>query len=88
MIWWKNIITGRDNSTVSIGRLMGIIVFGLFVIALPVVAIVTVRAGKVPASEWQTVLAAMQVYVPAIVLSVGGLIGLTNNSEPPHDSGS
>lgn len=82
MGWLHEILTSADNETVAIGRVMGLIVFVLFILALPIVAIVTVRAGKVPASEWQTILASMQVYVPAILLSIGGLIGLTAPSEP------
>lgn len=82
MTWFKNLITAKDNETVAIGRVLGLIVFVLFILALPIVAIITVRAGKVPAAEWETVLNSLQVYVPAILLSIGGLVGLTSPSEP------
>ena len=82
MTWFKNLITAKDNETVAIGRVLGLIVFVLFILALPIVAIITVRAGNVPAAEWETILNSLQVYVPAILLSIGGLVGLTSPSEP------
>jgi hypothetical protein len=50
MTWWRHIITGQDN-TVSIGRVLGLIVFALFVILVPVAAMLTlIKAGCPPAS--------------------------------------
>ena len=82
MSWWRNIITGPDNTTVSIGRVLGIIVFILFVMIVPSLAVITVLKGIVGATDWTAILASMQVYIPAVILSVGGLIGLTAPSDP------
>lgn len=82
MTWWRQIITGADNETVAIGRVMGLIVFALFIIGLPVAAVVTLAKGLVAGDEWGKIMASLQVYVPAILLSVGGLIGLTAKTDP------
>ena len=81
-MWWRQIITGPDNCTVSIGRILGLIVFTLFVIGMPSVAIITVWRGIISASDWSSLFDKLQVYVPALILSVGGLIGLTSGSDP------
>lgn len=86
MSWWRQIITGKDNQTVAIGRVMGLIVFGLFIVALPCAAVFTLAKGMVNGDDWSKTMASLQVYVPAILLSVGGLIGLTMGSEPKGDN--
>jgi len=83
MAWFKHILTGKDNETVAIGRVLGLIVFALFIVTVPIIAVVTLRAGSVSGADWKAVFEAMQVYVPAILLSVAGLIGITSASEPP-----
>ena len=81
-MWWRHIITGPDNTTVSIGRILGLIVFAMFVMVLPSVAIVTIWRGLISADDWASLLDKLQVYVPALILAVGGLIGLTAPSDP------
>jgi hypothetical protein len=80
--WWQNIITGPDNVTVSIGRVMGIVVFAVFILAVPIFAIVSLKTGVITATDWGLIFDKLQVYLPAIILSVGGLIGLTYTSDP------
>ena len=82
MNWLKQILTGADNATVSIGRVMGLIVFGVFIVAVPIAAVVTLAKGLIAGDDWSKVFASLEVYIPAILLSVGGLIGLTAPSEP------
>lgn len=82
MNWFRDIITGKDNQTVAIGRLMGLIVFTLFIVGLPCAAVLTLAKGLVNGDDWTKIMTSLQVYVPAILLSVGGLIGLTMGSEP------
>lgn len=87
MNWWKQIITGQDNETVAIGRVLGLIVFGLFLIALPVAAIVTMRAGEVSATDWGVLLDKLPVYVSMIGMTAAGMVGITAWAEPKPPAG-
>jgi len=82
MNWLKQILTGSDNSTFAIGRVMGLIVFSVFIVAVPCAAVLTLAKGLIAGDDWSKVFGSLQVYIPAILLSVGGLIGLTAPSEP------
>lgn len=79
--WWRHILTGPDNQTVAIGRAIGLAVAAVFLFALPPVAFVLLQCDLITADDWKAVFSSLQVYVPAIVLSVAGLIGLTAPSE-------
>ena len=81
-MWWRQIITGPDNATVSIGRVLGLIVFAVFILGIPVFAVVTLANGKIAADAWASMLDKLQVYIPAIILSIGGLIGLAGATDP------
>jgi ABC-type transport system involved in multi-copper enzyme maturation permease subunit len=82
MTWWRHIITGPDNATVSIGRVLGLIVFALFVIVVPVAAMLSLIKGWVPASEWGLLFDKLTVYLPALLLSIAGMVGFTAPSDP------
>jgi hypothetical protein len=81
MGWLKQALTGADNETVAIGRLIGFAIAMVLLIGLPVTAAASVLLGMVP-DKWATLLSALQVYVPLIVAAVGGLIWGTNGTEP------
>lgn len=78
----KDLLTGRDNETLAIGRVLGLIVFGVFLIGVPIGALALLVLDKLTAEEWTAVTASLQVYVPAICLAVAGMIGMTANAEP------
>lgn len=80
--WWRHLITGPDNATVSIGRVLGLIVFALFVVALPIAAMLTTFEQWVPAAEWGVLFDKLTVYLPAVILALAGLIGGTAFAEP------
>lgn len=82
MSWLQSLLTGRDNETIAIGRVLGLIVFAVFLIAVPIGALALLVIDKLTAEEWTAVTTSLQVYVPAICLAVAGLIGLTANAEP------
>ena len=69
------IITGADNETPAIGRVIGLIVFAVFLIALPVAALLTMAAKLIPASDWAMLLdahgAIHDVYVDATFRRAG-----------------
>jgi ABC-type transport system involved in multi-copper enzyme maturation permease subunit len=81
-MWWRHIITGPDNTTVSIGRVLGLIVFALFVVGLPIASMITTFKGVVPTAEWGVLYDKLTVYLPAVLLSIAGMVGFTVSSEP------
>lgn len=82
MGWLKQALTGPDNQTVAIGRLVGSIITIVLLVGLPVAAAATVITGKVVVADWTTLLTALSLYVPAIVGAMTGLIWGTNYTEP------
>jgi len=87
MIWLKQALTGPDNQTVAIGRLIGFAVGFVLLIVLPLVAATTTVFNCVPVERWAALLTALQFYVPLIVGGITTLIWGTNHTEPkPKDS--
>lgn len=82
MGWLKQALTGPDNQTVAIGRLVGLVITVVLLVGLPVAAAATVINGKVVVADWTTLLTALALYVPAIVGAVTGMIWGTNYTEP------
>lgn len=82
MGWLKDMLTGQDNRTIAIGRLLGSIVAALLLLALPSVAVITVLAGISTVETWRELLGALGLYVPLIVGAITGLIWGTNPTEP------
>jgi tetrahydromethanopterin S-methyltransferase subunit F len=86
MGWLKQALTGADNATVAIGRLIGMAVSVVLLILLPIVAMITTLFNAVPVDRWAALLTALQLYVPLIVGGITGLIWGTNPTEPkPKD---
>jgi len=88
MGWLKQALTGADNQTVAIGRLIGFAIALVLLIGLPVTAAATIILGMVKVDTWAALMTALQIYVPLVVGAVGGLIWGTNSTEPrPHPTG-
>ncbi|KUR80743.1 hypothetical protein [Novosphingobium sp. FSW06-99] len=86
MGWLKQALTGADNQTIAIGRLIGFSIALVLLIGLPVTAAATIIAGIVEVETWATFMTALQVYVPLVVAAIGGLVWGTNSTEPrPRD---
>ena len=83
-VWLQNILTAADNQTYSSGRVLGFIVFCLFLIVLPSAAVITVGMDKMTADEWAIIFDKLTTYVPATLLAIGGTIGLTSKSDTPQ----
>jgi len=64
MNWLKQALTGADNQTVAIGRLVGMAVAIALLIVLPLTAAATVIHGAVPVEAWQTLLSAGHLCAP------------------------
>lgn len=77
-----DLITGQDNTTVSIGRVLRLIAFALFAVLLPVASIISLIKSWVPASEWALLFDKLPTYLLAVCAAVASLIGLTGFTEP------
>lgn len=82
MDWLKQALTGADNETVAIGRLIGMVIAFILLVCIPVAAVGSVIAHSVPVADWSTLLPVLAIYVPAVVGAVAGLIWGTNGTEP------
>ena len=82
MNWLKQALTGADNSTIAIGRLIGFVIALVLLIALPVAATATLIKGGVPVSIWRELFEALGIYVPLVTAAITGLIRVTNATEP------
>ena len=82
MSWLRQVLTGPDNQTVAIGRLVGLAVAVVLLIGLPVTAAGTVIAGKVEVAVWRALFDALGLYVPPLLVALGAFIWGTNKTEP------
>ncbi|WP_420382027.1 hypothetical protein [Novosphingobium sp.] len=82
MGWLKEAITGPDNQTVAIGRLIGMAIAVVLILVLPVMAVITTALDLVNVEIWTSLFFMLQTYIPLIVASVGFLVWGTNGTEP------
>jgi hypothetical protein len=90
MKWLKQALTGADNQTVAIGRLVGFMIAVVLLTGLPILAAATIIRKDVPVDDWGTFFQTLALYVVPVSASIGGLIWGTNGTEPkpkPHDDG-
>lgn len=85
--FWTNLITGADNQTIAIGRVLGLIVFVVFLVGVPITAMLTLARHLVTSDDWAKILSSLQTYVPGVIVSIGMLIGITAFSEPKPGDG-
>lgn len=76
------LLSGADNESLAIGRVLGGLLFLNLLICLPVTIALALWFKSVDSTAWFAFLTALAVYVPAMVLSVGGLIAGTAFTEP------
>jgi uncharacterized membrane protein len=86
MGWLREVITGPDNQTVAIGRLIGMAVAVVLILVFPTLAVITAALGLVKIETWSGLLFILQTYIPLIVASVGFLVWGTNGTEPKQSS--
>ncbi|WP_051280207.1 hypothetical protein [Novosphingobium acidiphilum] len=82
MDWLRQALTGADNRTVAIGRLVGMAIAIVLLIGLPVVAAGSIIRKLVDVGAWSQLFGSLTIYIPAITLAIGGLIYGTNSTEP------
>jgi len=81
MNWFKQIITGADNQTVAIGRVVGLILL-IMAVLQPIAELVTVARKMFGVDQWGSMLAQWQVFVPVMVGTAAGTIAGTAFTEP------
>ncbi len=82
MNWLKQVLTGADNETVAIGRLIGFATAVVLMIGLPVTAAATIMVHAMAVDTWRTLFEALGLYVPLTAGAITGLIWGTNPTEP------
>jgi Na+-transporting NADH:ubiquinone oxidoreductase subunit NqrE len=87
MNWLQQALTGADNATIAIGRLLGAVIALVLLIALPVAAAVTLICGLVGVGVWRDLFEALGLYVPLVVTAIAGLIWGTAKTEPAAGGG-
>lgn len=82
----RDFLTGANNESLSIGRVLGTLLFVNLLLALPIVIVAALFLQHVGIDEWVKLLNALSIYVPATILSVGGLIAGTAFTEPKAET--
>lgn len=80
--WLTRLLSGTDNQTPAIGRVLGAVLFINLLTALPAVVVGVLLAQGVKWDVWSSVFMALVAYVPAIVGSITVLIRVTHPTEP------
>lgn len=78
----RDFLTGANNESLAIGRVLGTILFVNVLLLLPGVIGGVLVLRKVDAATWFNFLTALTIYVPAMIVAVGGLIAGTAFTEP------
>ncbi len=85
MGWMTQMLTGADNRTIAIGRVLGLVIAFVLLLVFPVLAAATVLAGACAVATWRELFEALGIYVPLVVGAITALIWGTNPTEPKPD---
>lgn len=77
----KQLLTGRDNATFAIGRVIGTLLT-VFMFCELIAEVATVRAGSMEVDTWNSIFEGQSHFVPLMILAIAGLIAGTAFSEP------
>ena len=80
--WWTRLMSGADNSTPAIGRVLGAVLFLNLLCVLPAVIVGVMVLQKAAWETWRSLLMALTGYAPSMVGSITLLIRATNATEP------
>ncbi|HEV2363055.1 MAG TPA: hypothetical protein VGS12_02540 [Caulobacteraceae bacterium] len=81
-MFWRTLLTGQDNASYAIGRVLGSLLFLAALLTLPAIIAGVLLFQRVSPTTWFAFMAALEVYVPAMILAIGGLIRGTAATEP------
>lgn len=81
--FWQGLLSGKDNQTPAIGRVLAAVVILNLAIVLPGVAVgwMLHQAG-LSMDDWKGLFLTLTAYVPAILAASTGLVRLTAPTEP------
>ena len=77
----KDILTGKNNETIAIGRYMGLVGLVLAVFT-PIVELLTVLYKQFSIDDWSRFLSQWQVFIPTMIAATIGVIAGTAFTEP------
>jgi len=80
--FWLGLISGADNRTPAIGRVLGVILFLNLLLVIPTVIVAALWFRRVDPPVWFSLLTALGVYVPLTTAAVGGIVAGTHFTEP------
>ncbi|HUO23657.1 MAG TPA: hypothetical protein VMU59_14165 [Caulobacteraceae bacterium] len=80
--WCVLLLSGADNATPAIGRVLGALVCVHLLVILPAVIVGALVLQKAAWATWAGLLAALTAYAPAMIAAIAGLIRWTNPTEP------
>lgn len=83
--WWTRLMSGADNRTPAIGRVLGAVLFVNLLCMLPAVIVGVLLMQKAVWETWRSLLMALTGYAPSMVGSIALLIRVTNATEPRVD---
>lgn len=78
---FRQIFTGPDNENVAWGRVMGAIVFVLFVIVLPIAVVLGIAWRMIEPHAATDLLHELTTYIPAMCLAAAALVAGTAFAE-------
>jgi hypothetical protein len=82
----KNILTGSDNHTFAIGRVLAFILFIMAIVLIVPAELITVKYNWFTIAEWGDMLNQWRDYIPVVSLAIWGLIYGTSFTEPKTKS--
>lgn len=82
MTWLRDILTGPNNETLAIGRVLGILLFFGVLLFFPTLITAVLILQHVKPEVWFAYMDKLVPFVPAMILAIWGLIRGTNSTEP------
>lgn len=82
MKWFTDILTGPNNATIAIGRVLGLVLFVNLLLVVPAVIVGVLLFQHSQWDTWEKFLASMIGYVAGVGATVTGIITLTHPTEP------
>lgn len=89
--WLRQALTGADNRTIAIGRLIGFAIAIVLLLVLPIWAAWAIdlakdaEARRDQSGSWHELFEALGIYVPLVTGSITAIIRITNSTEPTAD---
>ncbi len=83
--WWTRLMSGADNQTPAIGRVLGALLFVNLLCVLPAVIVGVLLMQKAGWETWRGLLLTLTGYAPSTTGAIALLVRVTNATEPRGD---